>query len=108
MRGGDSRHGRRSDHEYRRHVSRAMQSRYSHVRMEAKRRALDPQGRPACGSTFRKRRFSMIIGKSAASPPRLSESDITKSDGTTISNTGGRNRRLEEHTSELQSLRHLV
>jgi hypothetical protein len=44
MRGGDSRHGRRSDQEYRRHVSRAMQSRCSHVRMEAKRRALDEIG----------------------------------------------------------------
>ena len=32
---------RRDDHEYRGHVSRAVLSRYFHVRMEAKRRALD-------------------------------------------------------------------
>jgi len=48
--------GCRGDHEHRRHVSLAMLSRYSHVRMEAKRRVLDEIAARRCAADEKRKK----------------------------------------------------
>ena len=47
------------------HVSRAMLSRYSHVRMEAKRRALDGIAARQCAADDKRREQAAVVSQSA-------------------------------------------